>query len=168
MDTPGVGVLIDPDKIDQIDCYFIDINGTRYYGSSPEDSVRKARAAIKAKKRGGTSASRSKKSVTNIISLARPTTLVADQMMTDQKLLSVSAKATAAEIKAASKKAVLAAHSNRGGTGDVGAITAARDRLLAALPKTPTTAKGGGKRRKPLKKTRVFRKYRSMTRKHIK
>jgi hypothetical protein len=166
MDTPGVGVLVDPDRIDQIDPYFVEIRGTRYYGTTPEDAVREARKKVTA----GTSSNAgskgdTKKPVTNIISVATPTPLVASQMQTDRTLLGLSGNATVADIKAAFKKAALAGHSNKGGTGDVGELTAARDRLLTAAAKTVS---GGGKRRKPLKRTRVFRKRRSTTRKHLK
>jgi hypothetical protein len=229
MDTPGVGILIDPDRIDKIDPYYVEIRGTRYYGSSSEDAVRQARKAVQAKMGITTDMPRGdkQKPSTNIIPVPKPTPRVSSEMLADQKLLGVSARATTAEIKAAHKKAVLAGHSNKGGTQDIGALTAARDRLLAAAakapktantaktakaakPKTPTAAKGaktpaaakpktptvakpkgakpkgaksppaakapaapapakgGGKRRKSLTKTRVFRKHRSTTRKHLK
>jgi hypothetical protein len=168
MDTPGVGVLVDPDRIEQIDPYFVEIRGTRYYGTTPEDAVREARKKLSNGKSSNSSSSSkgdTKKPVTNIISVATPTPLVANQMQIDRTLLGLSANATAADIKSAFKKAVLATHSNKGGTGDVGELTAARDRLLTAAAKTVS---GGGKRRKPLKRTRVGRKRRSTTRKHLK
>jgi hypothetical protein len=166
MDTPGVGVLVDPDRIEQIDPYFVEIRGRRYYGTTPEDAVREARKKLTAGKSSNAgSKADTKKAVTNIISVATPTPPVVNQMLTDRALLGVSANATAADIKSAFKKAALAGHSNKGGTGDVGELTAARDRLLTAVAKT---VKGGGKRRKPFKSTRVFRKRTSTTRKHLK
>lgn len=168
-----MGVLVDPDRIEKIDPYFVEIRGTRYYGTSPEDAVREAKKKLTTGKSSNAGAKGdTKKPVTNIIPVVAPSPLVSSQLQADQTLLGLSANATAEEIRAAFKKAALAGHSNKGGTEDMGELKAARDRLLATAVKTPspsnTGLKGGGKRRKPLKKTRVFRKRRSTTRKHLK
>jgi hypothetical protein len=118
---------------------------------------------------------------------------MADAMDADLKLLGLSKNATEAEIKAAWKKLIVPGHSNKGGTANVGALTAAKNRLIerlkaaspaaaspaAASPAPPpaaakplaimnATATGGGKMRNSLKRRRTFRKKTSTTRKHLK
>lgn len=178
MATPGVGVLIDPDRLKdpakQATPYFIQVDGNRYYGKTPESAIKEAKKTFKSE------------SSTNIIprkAKKQKQTSVTDPMAEDLKLLGLSPGATESEIKAASKKAFLNGHSNKGGTANIGALTAARDRLLSRLKPTPpavkpaaaepaaildTNAKGGGKTRKSLKRKRTFRKKRSATRKHLK
>lgn len=176
MSTPGVGVLIDTDRLkssnkkEQTNPYFLEVDGQRYYGSSPEDTLQEAKKGLTRKTQ-----------TTNIIPLGvkkQKQTSVTDPMETDLKLLGLSAGASTDEIKSAWKKSVKRAHSNKGGTGNVGALTAARDRLLKRVEAAPAakplaimnapTAKGGGKMRKSLKRKRVFRKKRSTTRKQLK
>jgi hypothetical protein len=203
MPTPGVGVLIDTDRLkssnmgEQANPYFIDVDGERYYGSNPEDTLRQAKKALTRKTQ-----------TTNIIPLGvknQRQTSVTKPVDADLKLLGLRAGATRADIIAAFKKASLAGHSNKGGAANMGDLTAAKNRLLerfkdgsvakpavpaakpavpaakpavpAAKPAVPAAkqlaimnrpAKGGGKMRKSLKRKRVFRKKRSTTRKQLK
>jgi hypothetical protein len=178
MPTPGVGVLIDTERLkssnkeEQVNPYFLEVDGQRYYGSNPEDTLREAKKAL------------TRKQTTNIIPPGvkkQEQTSITDPMDADLKLLGLSKGATVADIKDAWKKIVKRIHSNKGGTGNVGSVTDAKNRLLERLKNTPaapapapnkqlgiTNPQGGGKMRKSLKRKRVFRKKRSTTRKHLK
>lgn len=192
MATPGVGVLVDTDRLKdpskQGTPYFIEVDAKRYYGKTPESAVKEAKKAFSAKSSTNIIPRKSKKQKQTSV-----TGPMADAMDADLKLLGVSKNATEAEIKAAWKKLVVPGHSNKGGTANVGAITAAKNRLIerlkaaspaaaspaAASPAPPpaaakplaimnATATGGGKMRNSLKRRRTFRKKRSTTRKHLK
>jgi hypothetical protein len=133
MAAPGVGVLIDTDRLKdpskQATPYFIQVDANRYYGKTPESAVKEAKKAFNTK------------SSTNIVprkSKKQKQTSVTDPMEADLKLLGVSSGATASEIKAAWKKLALAEHPNMGGTGaNQNALKMARDRLLSRLKATP-------------------------------
>ena len=174
--APGVGVLIDTRRLkssnmkEQANPYYIEVDRERYYGSDPKDVLQEATKAL------------TRKQTTNIIPPGvkkQQQTSITDPMDADLKLLGLSKGATVVEIKAAYKKAVLAGHSNKGGTANMGALQAAKERLLERLKDTPaapapnkqlgiTNPQGGGKMRKSLKRKRVFRKKRSTSRKHLK
>jgi hypothetical protein len=182
MATQGVGVLINTARLKDLKTqdtpYYIVVDTKEYYGKSPEDAVRQAKKAFS--NQLATISRKAKKQKQTAV-IAAP-----DPMVADLKLLGLSAGATAAEIKAAWAKLTKAQHPNAGGTGgNQDALKMARDRLLDSLKSKKnapapapaankplailnTPAKGGGKMRKPLKRTSTFRKKRSTTRKHLK
>ena len=181
MATPGVGVLIDTDRLKdkekQATPYFIEVDGTRYYGKSPESAVKAAKKAFKSesstnivpykvKKQKQTAVIGNKARV--LSELKDAPVSVTSFLAEDLKLLGLPANPTVSEIQSAYRGLIRTSHPNKGGNPDVfREQTAAKERLVSAAAEK-STSKGGGKMRKSLRRKRTFRKHTSTTRKHLK